>query len=464
MTDEATERRRAAAAGQEHVFRFWNELADEGHARLLRQLATVDYDLVTELGALIGPASDGGDHALEPPELFPLQRDAAAEARTAEARRAGAELLAAGKIGYVLVAGGQASRLGYDGPKGTFPVGPVSSHSLFRWHAHRLLAAQRRHGAPTPWYVMTSPINDAATREFFADQGFFGLPRNDVSFFQQDMLPALDTEGRILLADRGRLFLAPNGHGGTLLALARSGALADMHARGVEHISYFQVDNPLARPADPLFLGLHALERAGMSSKVVKKRDANEKVGVLGRIDGRMGCIEYSDLPADLREERDPDGELTFRAGNIAVHVLDVGFVEDLTRDGFELPWHLARKAMPVVGDTGALVEREGVKFETFVFDALARSERCVTLEVDRALEFSPIKNAVGVDSPATCRADLCRLFASWVEVAGLELPPAGSDGLHPIEIDPLVAESAEELRARNDVEPHVGDQGHHYA
>jgi UDP-N-acetylglucosamine/UDP-N-acetylgalactosamine diphosphorylase len=240
--------------------------------------------------------------------------------------------------------------------------------------------------------------------------------------------------------------------------------LADAVRRGVKTLSYFQVDNPLARPADPLFLGLHRLERAQMSSKVVAKRDASEKVGVIGRVSGRLACIEYSDLPSRLREARDPAGKLVFSAGNVAMHALDVGFVERLTRGGLKLPWHLARKQVTALDEAGNPATRPAIKFESFVFDALSLAERSVTLEVRRAEEFSPVKNATGEDSPATTRADLCRLFGSWVGAAGLPLPPPGPDGLSAVEVDPLLAEDAETFLAKMPRAPRGSERGPLYA
>jgi UDP-N-acetylglucosamine/UDP-N-acetylgalactosamine diphosphorylase len=461
--DESRLRREFQGAGQGHVFDDFGALNPEERARFLAQLAAVDLAEVHQQAALLaGRGVEAGVPAFEPPETFPLQRGTREEARAEEARRAGAELLAQGRVGFLLVAGGQASRLGYEGPKGAFQIGPVSQRSLFEIHARRLLAARERHQVAVPWYVMTSPANHGATRSFFEDKNFFGLDAKDVVFFSQAMIPAMDSEGRILRSGPGELFLAPNGHGGVLLALERSGALADARARGIEQFSYFQVDNPLARPADPLFLGLHALEGAGMSSKVVAKRDAAEKVGVIGRVGEKLGCIEYSDLPPPLREVREASGELRFRAGNIAIHVIERRFVEALTRGGLRLPWHLARKKM-LVWEHGELVQREGVKFEAFVFDALGESTRSITLEVERREEFSPVKNASGEDSPHSARADLCRLHASWVVRAGLELPQPDASGLHPVEIDPLIAEDAEQFLARRP-RPIVTERGHYYA
>jgi len=437
-------------------------LAPAPRARLIAALESLDLPLIGRLaqaaraGARPAPVQRfETPHVLRPAQL-------AAEAETARAR--GTALLRAGRVGFLMVAGGQASRLGYDGPKGAFPIGPVSGHSLFEIFARKLRAAGARYGVPTPWYVMTSPATDGATRAFFAEHDHFGLPRADVCFFQQAMLPALDTQGRILLARADELFLAPNGHGGVLAALADSGALADARARGVEVFSYWQVDNPLAPPADPLFLGLHAQHGAQMSSKVVEKRSADEKVGVLGRADGQLTCIEYSDLPGELREARDASGRLVFGAGNIALHALDLEFVEALTRRGLALPWHLAQKRMRALGPDGALREVEGYKFETFVFDALGLAQASATLEVERAREFSPVKNATGLDSPESARADLVALHSGWVRAAGLALPDVGGGAA--VEVDPLLAEDAEELRARA-VPPRAvlrtGPRGHWY-
>lgn len=460
-------RDRFQAAGQGHVFAFWDELDDAGRERLLLALAGIDLKRVAELARLMDAPPEHSASSFSAPEMFPRDvRGSAFEARATSAIEHGREDFAAGRVGYLLVAGGQGSRLGFDGPKGLFPAGPVSGASLFELFARKLLAAERRHGSTAHWWIMTSGANDAATRAFFEERAYFGLAPEQVRCFSQALLPALDAEGRIVMAERDLPFLAPNGHGGVLAALAGSGGLAEARDLGIERFSYFQVDNPLARPADPLFVGLHKLERAEMSTKVVTKRDAGEKVGVIGVADGRLGCIEYSDLPERLREQRDAGGELRFRAGNIAIHVIERAFVEELTRGGeLHLPWHLARKRMPAVdalGGTGRRIEIDGVKFETFVFDALRSTTHSVTLEVDRAREFSPIKNADGVDSPATARADLCRLWSGWAAAAGHALPRAGADGVHAVEIDPLVAEDRETfLRAA--AQPRVTGKGHLY-
>jgi len=456
---------RCHAAGQGHVLARWDDLRPEQRANLLAQLNDLDFELLTTLQDLVrGGSAAPAAKSFVPPDVFPLRRDEAQQREADAASLEGARLQADGKVGFVLVAGGQGSRLGYDGPKGCFEVGPLSGRTLFGWHAARLLAGRARYGGGGPWYIMTSSTNDAPTRAFFEEQSYFGMHAEDVFFFTQRMLPALDLEGRILLSAPDSLFLAPNGHGGTLEALASSGALAHAADHGVELLSYFQVDSPVARPTDPLFLGLHAMAGAQMSSKVVRKRSADEKVGVLGLADGALGCIEYSDLPDSLRTATNPDGELLFQAGNIANHILNVGFVEQLTAQGLSLPWHLARKTMQVLGPDGGLRECAGVKFETFVFDALGQTDSSVTLEVDRRTEFSPVKNAEGNDSPLSCRADLAGTFAEWVVAAGGELPAPGPEGSALVEVDPRVAESRQEFLDRWPLQAEDLGGGHLYS
>ncbi|MEM9379264.1 MAG: UTP--glucose-1-phosphate uridylyltransferase [Planctomycetota bacterium] len=452
-TTAEEQRERFEEAGQGHVFDHWDALSGGTQDTYLSELEGVDLELVQRLRELaLAPAADSSPK-LEPPEVFPLAPTGADLERTIEARAHGAELLAVGAVGFVLVAGGQGSRLGFDGPKGAFEIGPIAPASLFAWHAARIQAAAARHGFAPRWYVMTSAANDEATRAYFDLQGHFGLPPSSIFFFRQDMLPALDAEGRIVLARPGALFLAPNGHGGTLAALASSGALEDMRSHAIEQISYFQVDNPLARPGDTLFLGLHDIEGAEMSSKVVSKRNASEKVGVLGRIDGRLGCIEYSDLSDELRNAKDGSGALLFSAGNIAAHAIRRDFVEALTAGGdLDLPWHVARKKIGGIDAEGNPAEIDGVKFETFVFDALGRTTNSIVLEVDRAEEFSPVKNAEGSDSPASCRADLLRI--------GRDL--AGAEPDESVHVDPRVAETRDEFQSRTPV-PEATEAGRVY-
>jgi UDP-N-acetylglucosamine/UDP-N-acetylgalactosamine diphosphorylase len=458
---EAEERRVRALAeahGQGHVFRFWKELAAGERAALLEQLARIDFGLVRRLAGehvldAAGPREAAAAGKLEPAPVIRLPATEAERREAAAARARGEEILRAGKVAAFVVAGGQGTRLGFDGPKGTFAIGPVTGRTLFQLHAEKLLAISRRHGRPVPWYIMTAESNHDATTAFFEKHGHFGLPASDVFFFQQEMVPAVDRQGKVLLETRGRVFTSPSGHGGSLLALHKSGALADMRRRGIEHIFYFQVDNPLLVLCDPLFIGRHALAEAEMSSKVVRKTGPEEKVGVYGLRDGKLTVIEYSDLPPAEARATLPDGSLKYWAGSIAIHVLAPEFVERLNQGGFGLPFHRAEKAIPHVNERGEVVKPEdknGIKFETFVFDALAETRRSVTMEVDRSLEFSPVKNATGVDSVDQARRDVTAMYLRWLEGAGAAVERA-ADGTFAghVELSPLaILDEADAARA----------------
>jgi UDP-N-acetylglucosamine/UDP-N-acetylgalactosamine diphosphorylase len=317
-----------------------------------------------------------------------------------------------------------------------------------------VVALARRHGAPVPLYVMTSPQNHAETEAFFAEHDSFGVER--LQLFVQGEMPAVDRErGKILLAERGRVALSPDGHGGTIRALERSGALAEMAESGITTIFYLQVDNPLIAIGDPGFLGAHRRAAAEISSKVVRKTDPAEKVGLVVVRNGRQEMIEYSDLPDELAERRAPDGGLELWAGSIAHHVIDLGFAERLASAGGRLPFHRAEKPVPFVDEHGSLVEpavANAVKFEQFIFDAIPLAERSLVVETDRATEFEPLKNASGPASPETVRARLSAVYAGWLEEAGVAVP-RGDDGepAQPVEISPLRALDAADLRGRVD-------------
>jgi len=439
-------RERCEAAGQGHVLRWAGELEPAALTRLLEQLEQLDLARLSRLFETVrAPSASRALPELAPADLIEVGAGEQHRRRDHAARAAGEAALSAGQVAAFVVAGGQGSRLGLQGPKGRFPIGPLTQRSLFAFHAQRVLATSRRHGAAAPYYVMTSAANHADTQAAFEEAGWFGLERSQVFFLLQGMLPAVDPQGRLLLASRDSLCMSPDGHGGSLRALERSGALADMERRGIRQVFYFQVDNPLAPVLDPVFIGHHLLGAAEMSSKVVAKTDAREKVGIVARVDGRAGVIEYSDLDPALAEQRDEQGRLRFRAGNIAIHVLDVAFIRRVLEQGLELPVHRADKIVACLDEQGRLVRPErpnAVKLELFVFDALGHAARSVTQEVRREDEFAPVKNAEGADSPATARAALVAQAKRWMAAAGLAVP-AG-----PVEIGPLFALDADEFAA----------------
>ncbi len=353
-----------------------------------------------------------------------------------------------------MVAGGQGTRLGLEGPKGCLEATPVAHKPLFRVFAEQILAASQRYQVAIPWYVMSSQGNDVATRAFFRQNRYFGLSPDDVFFFVQGTMPAIGFDGRLLLADKGSLALSPDGHGGCLMALRKSGALNDLTRRGIELISYFQVDNPLVHCVDPLFLGLHAQRGAEISAKALPKRDPMERVGNFCLLNDQVTVIEYSDMPEELASATTDDGRLKFSAGSIAIHVLSRSFIERLTAGGkLLLPYHRAEKTVPCIDDHGTPVKPDqpnAVKLELFVFDALPLARQTVILEIDRREEFSPIKNASGEDSLPSSLHDQVRRSAAWLEQAGVAVPrDADGQVAAAIEISPLFADSAEELQAK---------------
>lgn len=458
MADLRTIQEAVNKYGQQHLLRFYDELSEPEQAALLEQLAAIDWDRVDTYvrDYVLNPQSFKASGKITPPEIIPSQPTGELAELCAKARKRGETLLADGKVAAFVVAGGQGTRLGFDGPKGCFEVTPVQRKSLFQVFAEQILAAGRRAKAPIPWYVMTSRANDVQTRAFFRRNNFFGLSPKDVFFFVQGVMPSFDFSGKLLLAGKGTLSMSPDGHGGSLLALRKSGALDDMARRGVELISYFQVDNPLVRSVDPLFLGLHDLRGAEMSAKCLPKRDPMEKLGNFCVVDGKVSVIEYSDMPEELARACTPDGRLKFSAGSIAIHIVGRAFAERLTANGrCELPLHRADKIVPFVNESGELVKPDkpnAVKLEMFVFDAMPLAGQTVILETQRREEFSPVKNATGFDSPTTCLHEQVRRAASWLEAAGLRVPrDADGQVAAAIEISPLFADSAEELAKRID-------------
>ncbi len=434
---------------QEQVLRFWDELNDREKAHLLDQIARIDFDNLEKLIALTRVRDESAVVEMTEAPVIKLSERAALDKKM---RKTGEQALSRGEVAVFLVAGGQGSRLGFEGPKGIFPVTPVKNKSLFQLHAEKIRARATRYGCVIPWYIMTSQSNHDDTIRFFRENRFFGLSPADVMFFRQEMLPSVDAAGKLILAEKHALFMSPNGHGGSLKALWDSGAVADMKGRGIKYLFYFQVDNVLTKIGDPEFIGYHIDAGAEMSNKVVHKAYPEEKMGVICKMGDRLGVVEYSDMSDEQMQATGEDGQLKYWAGSIAIHIINVSFLEKENDQGFRLPYHVAHKQIPYVDEEGRKVvpaEKNGFKFETFVFDALQHTERILSLEVERAEEFSALKNGSGVDSPATARRDLNLLYARWLEQAGIGVPrdkqglPAGN-----IEISPLFADEAGALLA----------------
>ena len=427
--------------GQEHVFLYWDELNDHEKKALIDELSTVDF---SSLDGLYKEAQSEAkiDLNFGPAPFIPRPKNTS-DAQWQQAKAVGEDHLKCGKAAAFVVAGGQGSRLGFEGPKGAYKMSPVKNKSLFQIHAEKVKKYSMKYGAPVPFFIMTSDVNHAATVAHFEENDYFGLHKADVFMFPQNMIPSMDTKGKLILSGKNSIFKNPDGHGGSLTALRTSGALDEMKKRGIETISYFQVDNPTVNIIDPVYIGFHLMKKAEVSSKALMKAYPDEKVGAFVKYaNGSEGVVEYSDLPKEKMFEKNADGSLTYAAGSIAIHLFSRDFVERVTSGGeLSLPFHVARKKIKQYTPSGA-AEIDGFKFEKFVFDALPLSKNSMILECLREEEFAPVKNPTGIDSVESSRQLMSDMFKSWVKERGIEI----SDTVKVLEISPIVAVAAEDL------------------
>ncbi len=425
---------------QEHVLAHWKKLGKQEREALLAQVATIDPKSLAYCQQALKSGMEAVDSSKgKAPKVAVLKGK-----KRAEAIAVGEKELRAGRVAALLVAGGQGSRLGYDGPKGCYSIGPITGAPLFYFHARKILARTIRYGATIPFYVMTSEANNAATVKCFEENDYFGLNPSDVFFFTQGMWPGMTTDGKIILDAPGHVFMSPDGHGGLLAALKRSGALADMKKRGIKSVFFFQVDNPLVEIADPAFIGYHVQEKSEYSLKLCAKREPKEKVGMPMKFGDAYRMVEYTEMTDEQCHRKGKDGKLYFLYGSPAIHVFDRAFLDrEASRP---MPLHLAFKKIPMVDAKGEVVkpsEPNGYKFEKFIFDILPKAKKAAFLAFDQADEFSPVKNAEGGDSPASCRADMQAKWRRWMAEAGIVC-----DAKLPIEIDPAYAVDAADLKS----------------
>jgi len=379
--------------------------------------------------------------------------------------KAGIEAIQSGTVAAVLLAGGQGTRLGVNGPKGKAGIGLKSSRSLFGLIAERIRKLQELakfeapsegEGAPTttypsiPLYVMTSPMNYEETKSFFKSNGYFGLGVNDVIFFTQGVLPCVDEDMKILLETQARVAMAPDGNGGVFTALHKNGYLEEMAKRGIEHLHVFSVDNALVRPVDPAFIGYCINEKADCGNKIIWRASPDEKVGVLATKDGKPTVVEYSELSKSMASAKE-GGKLKYGAANICSHYFATDFIKDTIIQNKDVPYHAARKKIPVWDrkkkETITPDEPNGVKLETFIFDVFPLSKSMAVYEVDRSDEFAPVKNANAdgaTDTPDTARKLMSDLVKKWLTDAGANLGGDADSDLN--EISPATSYAGEGL------------------
>eukprot|EP00397_Hematodinium_sp_SG-2012_P028603 GEMP01030130.1.p1 GENE.GEMP01030130.1~~GEMP01030130.1.p1 ORF type:complete len:473 (+),score=119.69 GEMP01030130.1:104-1522(+) len=435
-----------ARHGQEHVLQWYDQLNDDEKEELLNQLETFDLASISTIFEVSMAAVESGVGELEPITDFQKTADATAEAKLAW-ENAGMQALRAGRIAALVLGGGAGTRLGFDGPKGMYDIGLPSKKSLFQLFAERVVSLRALAGnASIPFIVMTSPNNHDVTVSFFQSNNYFGLPEADCIFFKQGVLPCLTSEGKLMMEAKNRVATSPDGNGGIYPALQKEGVISELRKRNVHGIHVFSVDNALACPADPLFVGFVLGRDGDCGNKSIWKAHPEEKLGVVAKRNGQFCVAEYNELDTKRKELRDEKGTLLFGAGNVCNHFFTLDFLENKVLPQWSHNYHVAHKKIKCLDDKGEVVTPEknnGIKLECFIFDVFQMSERFSLIECQRDEEFAPVKNAPGAaeDSPDTARAMLCNLSRRWIETNGGTMV---GDGL--IEISPLVSYRGENL------------------
>lgn len=385
---------------QEHIFEAYKKLDEKGKEKLIAQIEKIDWsilamagheELAQERGKLV-PLS-----ALEVPEI---------EKNGAKYEQVGLDAIKAGKVGAVLLAGGQGTRLGFDGPKGKYNIGITKEMYIFERLIRNLQDVTDKVGCFVPLYIMTSDKNHNETTAFFEEKDYFGYPKDFVKFFKQEMAPSVDFNGKLFMEAPDSLSLSPNGNGGWFYSMAVTGVLNDVKVRGVEWLNIFAVDNVLQRIADPVFVGATLDSGRVSGAKVVRKADPEEKIGVLCLEDGKPSIVEYYEMTEEIINSREANGELSYNFGVILNYLFRVDQLEEISSK--KMPVHVVEKKIPYLDENGVLIKPEspnGYKFELLVLDMIHLFENCLSYEVVRDYEFAPIKNKTGVDSVESARA-----------------------------------------------------------
>ncbi len=428
--------------GQGHLLAGLDHLDPVTRDAHLARLAEVDWQELHHQLAVHTAGEVSGSRVVDPAER---------DRRAGDLEPLGESAYRDGRVAVLMVAGGQGTRLGFSGPKGCYTIGHHSHKSIYQLQAEKVLSLSRRVGKAVPFLIMTSPMTDAETREFFAAHGDFQLAPGQVRMFSQGTVPSLDQQGRALLEKPGKLLENPDGHGGCFTALVKSGQLERLRAEGVEHIAYIQVDNITVPVDDPLLIGLAVAEKTDVITKVLEKANPDEKVGHLVRVGTHDCIIEYTELTPEQTRQKNATGEMVYRWGSPAIHCWSVAFLTRLASAGYKLPLH--RSAKPLKAWTpgpsgGSVAEVKGWKSERFIFDLIPEASVSLGLAIRREAEFAPVKNATGVDSAESAVALASALHASWLAKAGVRLAlPAGAR----IEISPLYAATERQFLAKWD-------------
>lgn len=386
--------------GQEHLLKYYDQLSAPEQEALLEQIDATDMSVLDACEHRGKPAGRGVITPLTAMQLTEI------EANRESFTATGLEVIRAGRVGAVLLAGGMGTRLGSDDPKGTFNVGVTRDLYIFECLFRNLLDVIRQADTWIHLFVMTSDKNHEATLKFLTEHDYFGYNGEYVHFFRQEMAPAADYHGKIYLEEKGKLSTSPNGNGGWFISMKKAGLLELVHSEGIQWLNVFAVDNVLQRIADPCFVGATVQKKCVVGAKVVRKSDPHEKVGVMCLEDGRPSIVEYYELTEEMAQAKDENGVPVYYFGVILNYLFSVAELERIMEK--RLPLHVVEKKIPYLDDSGRLIkptEPNGCKFECLVLDMIHEMESCLPYEVERDREFAPIKNMTGVDSVESARA-----------------------------------------------------------
>ena len=391
--------------GQEHLLNHYELLDDVHKQKLLDEIKRIDFELINSLYKNAEKTQDNEGDIITPIDYLDKYK---LNDQYKYYENLGKKAIKEGKLAVVTMAGGQGTRLGHNGPKGTFDIGLDSHKSLFELLCDGIKEEAKKYDMTIPWFIMTSRENNKETVEFFEKHKYFGYKKDkNLFFFIQGELPMVDTEGKILIGEDGLIKLAADGHGGIYESLVKTGMTKKMREMGVEWVFIGGVDNCLVKMVDPVLMGIAIDKKVTVACKSVVKANPKEKVGVFCKRNGRPNVIEYTEITDEMAEARDKDGELLYGESHILCNLFSVGAIE---RMGAEpLPYHVAFKKASYLDKDGKLVEPDSpnaYKFEAFLFDAFGEVDEMAVLRVKREEEFAPVKNAdsAGVDCPKTAK------------------------------------------------------------
>ncbi len=382
-----------------HLLKYYDELSNDEKNNLLLELENIDFDLLKSLYA----KRDKPDDVSKKIEKIPyISKDNITEEEKEKYTNIGIEAIKKNKIAVCQMAGGQGTRLGCSGPKGKFIVNLKTPKSIFEIFADKLKETYINYGIKVKWYIMTSKNNDAETKSFFEDNNYFGYGKENIRFFVQGEMPLLNLNGKVVLSEKGKILTAANGNGGIYEALHREGILQELKENNITYLGIGNVDNILLDILDPLFIGMMIARNEELGIKTVTKTSPEERVGVICKLNGKPGVIEYTEITDEMANLRDENGNLIFGEAYFGLAMFKVELLEKIVEG---LSYHVNIKKNSYLDENGDRVESEtpnAYKFEMLIFEGFNYAKNMLVLSVKREENFAPIKNKEGVDSPET--------------------------------------------------------------